>query len=155
MSRLHQEKIDLLPLSHPPSPTFSHELQTPKAEIQLESIPSRNRTEGGGGGGGSSSSHLRLRTLIIIFLWIALSTAVILLNRRILVELEFPYPITLTSLHLLFQTIATRLLHRYSKLISGPPPPLPSLSTPVLHDDGEEKAWKDSSVEMDWVNWRT
>ncbi|SCZ88305.1 BZ3500_MvSof-1268-A1-R1_Chr2-1g04322 [Microbotryum saponariae] len=32
---------------------------------------------------------------------------------------QFKYPITLTSIHLLYQTIATRLLHRYTNLIAG------------------------------------
>jgi hypothetical protein len=116
-----------------------------------------------------------------------------------LVGRQFAYPITLTSIHLAFQTIgkislslsdfppcgysvltmrgtATRLLHRYTDLISGPAPsnfgdyfsvPLKdsnegadhqdaservAMSTPTLDSD-ERKRWKRASVAMDWSSW--
>ncbi|KAK4053957.1 hypothetical protein OIO90_003794 [Microbotryomycetes sp. JL221] len=72
---------------------------------------------------------------MIILLWISLSTTVIFYNREIMVgKAQFRYPITLTTLHLLYQTIvsfrqtdikggaskpATRILHRYTDLVSG------------------------------------
>ncbi|KAM0791244.1 hypothetical protein ACM66B_005723 [Microbotryomycetes sp. NB124-2] len=57
---------------------------------------------------------------MIIVTWISLSTAVIFYNRDIMVgHKQFRYPITLTTLHLLFQTVATRILHRLTDLISG------------------------------------
>ncbi|GAA5986172.1 hypothetical protein JCM5350_006527 [Sporobolomyces pararoseus] len=106
---------------------------------------------------------------LIILGWIALSTAVIFMNREILVGRQFSYPIALTSIHLAFQTIATRLLHRYTDLISGPIPsnygdyfavPLKEtnegevpesvgMTTPTL-DSEERKRWKKASVAMDW-----
>lgn len=85
---------------------------------------------------------------------------------------HFSYPVTLTTLHLLFQTAATRIAHRFTTLISGPKPSeytaLP-LSAQADADDGEgsddgekdsptEKAeqgrWKAASVEMDWNTWK-
>ncbi|KDE09238.1 hypothetical protein MVLG_00558 [Microbotryum lychnidis-dioicae p1A1 Lamole] len=57
---------------------------------------------------------------LIVGGWICLSTAVILYNREIMMgSKQFKYPITLTSIHLLYQTIATRLLHKYTNLIAG------------------------------------
>ncbi|BGO91694.1 hypothetical protein NBRC10512_008142 [Rhodotorula toruloides] len=107
---------------------------------------------------------------MIVLGWIALSAVVILMNRDILVEKHFDHPVTLTTLHLIFQTCATRLLHRFTTLISGPPPaeeyaavPLTDPSEPP-EDGNEEHAalgksaqlerWKRKSVEMDWDTWR-
>ncbi|GAA6047426.1 hypothetical protein JCM3770_001299 [Rhodotorula araucariae] len=106
---------------------------------------------------------------LLILGWIALSTTVILQNRQILVDKEFNHPITLTSLHLLFQTVATRLLHRCTHLISGPVPAdeyaAVPLSDPAAAEElggqggatGNKAAierWKRKSVEMDWTTWR-
>jgi len=87
---------------------------------------------------------------------------------------HFTYPITLTTLHLTFQTVATRLAHRYTSLISGPQPSeysaLP-LSAQADADDGDEASgagpgekgagskadrqrWKSESVVMDWKTWK-
>ncbi|GAA5961175.1 hypothetical protein JCM3765_001253 [Sporobolomyces pararoseus] len=109
---------------------------------------------------------------LIILGWIGLSTAVIFMNREILVGRQFSYPIALTSIHLALQTIATRLLHRYTDLISGPIPsnygdyfavPLKEtnegeasesvgMTTPTI-DSEERKRWKKASVAMDWPSW--
>lgn len=85
---------------------------------------------------------------------------------------HFAYPITLTTLHLIFQTTATRLAHRFTTLISGPQPseytalPLSAQADgdDDDHDSAGEKAapggkegrmrWKAESVEMDWKTWR-
>ncbi|CEQ39674.1 SPOSA6832_01213, partial [Sporobolomyces salmonicolor] len=133
----------------------------------------------------------RVPAWILILGWISLSTAVIFQNREILVGRNFAYPVTLTSLHLLFQSIgavlsslrcpqrippddapmpATRLLHHFTDLISGPMPPgfgeynpVPLKDPEDAKDGGEivgrtdEKAqkahWKRQSVEMDWPTW--
>lgn len=74
------------------------------------------------------------------------------------------YPITLTTLHLLYQTVATRLLHRYTDLVA---PPVSSgrytllpmsekggeAISPDLVEEDRRKA-KAASVEMDWSSWR-
>ncbi|CAD6569509.1 MAG: hypothetical protein CYPHOPRED_003404 [Cyphobasidiales sp. Tagirdzhanova-0007] len=88
--------------------------------------------------GGPSSVDLRAQTKkgpfpawMLILAWITLSTAVIFQNARILTKLDFPYPITLTSIHLLFQTAFTRLLGRYTDLI---PPAGDRATLPVSND---------------------
>jgi len=63
----------------------------------------------------------------MITFWIAISSSVIVYNQQILTNYEFPYPVTLTSIHLLFQSVATRLLYRYTTLLD----PSPSLSLPM------------------------
>lgn len=86
-------------------------------------------------------------------------------DRTILVERGFNHPITLTSLHLLFQTLATRVLHRSTTLISGPVPHDEYAAVPMSEQGAEQPAaasgeradvdrWKAKSVEMDWVTWR-
>ncbi|GAA5893570.1 hypothetical protein JCM8208_000831 [Rhodotorula glutinis] len=100
---------------------------------------------------------------VLILGWITLSTAVILQNRTILVERGFNHPITLTSLHLLFQTVATRALHRSTTLISGPVPHDEYAAVPLTEQGAEADQsgneadvarWKDKSVDMDWGTWR-
>ncbi|BGP40397.1 hypothetical protein JCM10450v2_004380 [Rhodotorula kratochvilovae] len=106
---------------------------------------------------------------VLILGWISLSTIVILQNRQILVDKHFNHPVTLTSLHLLFQTVATRLLHRFTPLISGPVPAEEYAAVPLAdptataEQGGEGTApgkkaelerWKRKAVEMDWTTWR-
>ncbi|POY71281.1 hypothetical protein BMF94_5593 [Rhodotorula taiwanensis] len=53
----------------------------------------------------------------IIAVWIALSSSVILQNAWILRTLQFNYPIFLTTWHLIYATIGTRLLLRFTHLL--------------------------------------
>ncbi|GAA5965011.1 hypothetical protein JCM8115_005681 [Rhodotorula mucilaginosa] len=53
----------------------------------------------------------------IIAIWIALSSSVILQNAWILRTLQFNYPIFLTTWHLVYATIGTRLLLRFTHLL--------------------------------------
>ncbi|GAA5936424.1 hypothetical protein JCM3775_000817 [Rhodotorula graminis] len=59
----------------------------------------------------------------IIAIWIALSSSVILMNAWILGnkegDLNFRYPIFLTTTHLVYATLATRLMRRFTHLIDG------------------------------------
>jgi len=55
----------------------------------------------------------------IICIWIALSSSVIIYNKFILSDLGFAYPIFLTTFHLTFATIGTRILHRTTSLLDG------------------------------------
>lgn len=81
-----------------------------------------------------------------------------------MVDMGFAFPITLTTLHLLFQTIATRLLHRYTNLIAGVQPgdyqQLPPSEESEIKDETdrakaeETKRLRDASVEMDWDTWK-
>ncbi|KAI8846397.1 hypothetical protein BC829DRAFT_398802 [Chytridium lagenaria] len=56
---------------------------------------------------------------VYISVWIFFSSATILFNKWILHTLNFPYPIFLTTCHLLFATIATRLLSKTTSLLNG------------------------------------
>ncbi|POY70452.1 hypothetical protein BMF94_6520 [Rhodotorula taiwanensis] len=119
----------------------------------------------------SWTAHRRATPLLVLG-WIGLSSAVILNNRHILIDRSFDYPITLTTIHLVFQTVATQVLHRFTELISGPVPdqsyrPLPSSDSTELaelaikEEDAEgvsastmsPEEWKRRSVEMDLQTW--
>ncbi|GAA97915.1 uncharacterized protein L969DRAFT_96293 [Mixia osmundae IAM 14324] len=56
---------------------------------------------------------------IPIVSWISLSSAVILMNKYILYDLGFSHPIFLTTLHVAFQVIASRALHRFTPYVDG------------------------------------
>ncbi|KAK6525554.1 hypothetical protein TWF281_010616 [Arthrobotrys megalospora] len=59
---------------------------------------------------------------IYVIVWIALSGSVILFNKKILDKekgLNFPFPIFLTTWHLVFATIMTQVLARTSSLLDG------------------------------------
>lgn len=55
----------------------------------------------------------------IIMIWITLSSSVILQNAWILRDLKFNYPIFLTTFHLVYATIGTRMLLRFTHLLDG------------------------------------
>ncbi|SGY18190.1 BQ5605_C015g08002 [Microbotryum silenes-dioicae] len=65
----------------------------------------------------------RMHPAPVIAVWIFLSSSVILFNARILGKKEgdfnFPYPIFLTTVHLLWATIGTRVLARFTHLLDG------------------------------------
>ncbi|KAJ1501591.1 hypothetical protein HMI54_008553 [Coelomomyces lativittatus] len=54
---------------------------------------------------------------VYITLWIFFSSAVILYNKYILSNLNFPFPIFLTTWHLLCATVLTRILNTYTSLL--------------------------------------
>ncbi|OAA67259.1 DUF250 domain protein membrane protein [Niveomyces insectorum RCEF 264] len=54
-----------------------------------------------------------------VIAWISLSSSVILFNKWILDTLNFRYPVILTTYHLIFATIMTQFLARYTSLIDG------------------------------------
>lgn len=60
-----------------------------------------------------------LHPAVYVAVWIGLSSSVILFNKWILFSLEFPFPIFLTTWHLIFATIATQVLARTSTLLDG------------------------------------
>jgi hypothetical protein len=51
--------------------------------------------------------------------WIGLSSSVILFNKRILDDLNFRYPVILTTYHLVFATVMTQMLARWTTLLDG------------------------------------
>ncbi|POY75547.1 hypothetical protein BMF94_1450 [Rhodotorula taiwanensis] len=75
-----------------------------------------------------TSAVKRIHPAPIIAIWIALSSSVILFNAWILgdkpgdlshLQLGFRYPIFLTTTHLIYATIGTRLMRRFTHLIDG------------------------------------
>ncbi|ODN78955.1 hypothetical protein L202_04471 [Cryptococcus amylolentus CBS 6039] len=56
---------------------------------------------------------------IIIPIWMACSISVILYNKYVFSSLNFPYPTFLTTFHLTFSAIATRVLQRTTTLVDG------------------------------------
>lgn len=56
---------------------------------------------------------------LIIPIWMACSVSVILYNKYVFSELNFKYPIFLTTWHLAFSAIGTRVLQRTTNLLDG------------------------------------
>ncbi|GAA5875873.1 hypothetical protein JCM3774_001108 [Rhodotorula dairenensis] len=67
--------------------------------------------------GGDQPAWKRLPAWVYIVAWIATSSAVILQNKYILSDLGFRHPVALTTIHLAFQTIATRILRKYTTMV--------------------------------------
>ncbi|GAA5940578.1 hypothetical protein JCM10213_001150 [Rhodosporidiobolus nylandii] len=161
-------------MSTPVLPSSTRAGQTP-ASRSMPSAPSTplasrrhsldGKREGSSTAPATPSRRPGLPPWVIVLGWIALSTAVIFQNREILVGRVFNFPVTLTTIHLAFQTVATRLLHHFTPLISGPVPqgeyaavPLREVGEEEVAETGSERAekdrWKRQSVEMDWLTWR-
>lgn len=60
-----------------------------------------------------------LHPAFFIIAWIALSSTLILFNKQVLGYGHFSYPIILTTWHLVFATIMTQLLARFTSLLDG------------------------------------
>lgn len=54
-----------------------------------------------------------------VITWISLSSCVILFNKKILAKDVFPFPIVLTTWHLIFGTLMTQVLARTTTLLDG------------------------------------
>ncbi|KAI9347295.1 triose-phosphate transporter family-domain-containing protein [Obelidium mucronatum] len=67
----------------------------------------------------SEKSSFSVHPAVYIAVWIFCSGSVILFNKYILHTLEFPFPIFLTTCHLVFATIATRILERTTPLLKN------------------------------------
>ncbi|GAA95225.1 uncharacterized protein L969DRAFT_15297 [Mixia osmundae IAM 14324] len=69
----------------------------------------------------TSDQVKKLHPGVVIAIWISLSSSVILYNKAILDKqrLNFPYPIFLTTFHLTFATIGTRILLKTTHLLDG------------------------------------
>ncbi|SNX85040.1 related to triose phosphate/3-phosphoglycerate/phosphate translocator [Melanopsichium pennsylvanicum] len=72
-------------------------------------------------GGGAKQDKKKVHPAVIIVLWIALSSSVIVYNKFVLDpnQLNFPFPVFLTTFHMAFATVGTRLLARYTHLLDG------------------------------------
>ncbi|ORX39760.1 triose-phosphate transporter family-domain-containing protein [Kockovaella imperatae] len=66
-----------------------------------------------------SAKKGRLGAATIIPIWIALSSAVILYNKYLYINLDYPYPVFITSYHLGCAAIGTRILRATTHLMDG------------------------------------
>ncbi|EPE03203.1 hypothetical protein F503_01539 [Ophiostoma piceae UAMH 11346] len=67
----------------------------------------------------SQSPKPTIPAAVYVIAWISLSSSVILFNKWILDTLHFRFPVILTTYHLIFATIMTQLLARYTTLLDG------------------------------------
>jgi len=58
-------------------------------------------------------------SLKYIVLWILLSSILIMFNKAILVDCDFPFPMFLTTMHMTFATVMTQVLSRTTDLLPG------------------------------------
>ncbi|PWN52979.1 TPT-domain-containing protein [Violaceomyces palustris] len=70
-------------------------------------------------GGGAQREKKKIHPAVIIALWIALSSSVIVYNKYLLSNLEYPFPVFLTTFHMAFATVGTRALARFTHLLDG------------------------------------
>jgi len=61
-----------------------------------------------------------LVSFVHVVIWICLSAGVILFNKYILAELGFPYPLSLTMIHMAFCSLASFILVHILKIVSVP-----------------------------------
>ncbi|RSH88602.1 hypothetical protein EHS25_002829 [Saitozyma podzolica] len=62
---------------------------------------------------------ITIPAIIIIPIWMACSITVILYNKYVFSNLNFPFPTFLTTWHLAFSAVATRVLQRTTTLVDG------------------------------------
>ncbi|GAA5863681.1 hypothetical protein JCM8547_003691 [Rhodosporidiobolus lusitaniae] len=95
----------------------------PKFDQRLEQLEQEESLPQPATAQNQTTAVKRMHPAPIIAMWIALSSAVILFNAWILgsdpTDLGFPFPIFLTTTHLIYGTIATRLMRRFTHLIDG------------------------------------
>ncbi|KAK8854919.1 hypothetical protein IAR55_003658 [Kwoniella newhampshirensis] len=68
---------------------------------------------------GNQPKKIVIPAIVIIPIWMACSISVILYNNYVLNTLNFPFPVFLTTWHLLFSACATRVLQRTTTLVDG------------------------------------
>ncbi|CEQ39642.1 SPOSA6832_01203 [Sporobolomyces salmonicolor] len=85
---------------------------TPVEALRMERRPSVENRDAG-----DRPLWLRLPNWVPIVCWIGTSSFVILQNKQILSGMGFAHPVALTTIHLAFQTIATRVLRKYTNLV--------------------------------------
>lgn len=65
------------------------------------------------------SSVLDAKALTYIIVWISISCTMILFNKAVLDQLEFPFPMCLTTWHMFVATILTQIMSKYTELLPG------------------------------------
>jgi len=95
------------------------EKEPPKYYAANKDAKSRNSNEFGINGNHSDIAAYQVHPLIPIVTWIIVSMTTILFNKWILTDKGFHYPVFLTTSHLAFQTLASRLFYRFTNLVDG------------------------------------
>ncbi|KAM0791245.1 hypothetical protein ACM66B_005724 [Microbotryomycetes sp. NB124-2] len=101
-----KETSQQLPFNQRPTPDFPAQRVERKRQDDVQEIDPMSRP-----------LWQRLPAWIPIVCWIATSSFVILQNKYILSDLGFRHPVALTTIHLAFQTCATRLLRKYTPMV--------------------------------------
>jgi len=91
----------------------NYELDANSQEVTDQLLPPPNSVSA------KTEEKAKLNPALIIAIWISLSSSVIIYNKYILSTLDFPFPIFLTTFHLVFATIGTRVLARTTHLLDG------------------------------------
>lgn len=86
--------------------------RAPNASVLPTVNPSAEKTAAEKKAGG-------LPSVVYVMIWIFFSSSVILFNKWILHTLKFPYPVLLTAWHLIFATVLTQLMARFTTLLDG------------------------------------
>lgn len=66
-----------------------------------------------------TSDQAAIHAVIYVAIWICMSSSVILYNKYILHFAGFPFPIILTTWHMIFSALATRILAKTTNLMNG------------------------------------
>ena len=65
------------------------------------------------------ASGYKLQAWLYIVFWISVSCTMILFNKAVLDQMEFPYPMFLTTWHMFFATVMTQIMARTSNWLPG------------------------------------
>ena len=98
----------------------------------------RRAKAAGGSGGGWRTWVLPVLALV---LWFVSSSAIIVVNKRLLVDEGFAYPLTLTGLSQFVSAFGGACCCRSLISCCAPPPPAPT-PTPLAHDAGLDAVMK-------------
>ncbi|KAI5451629.1 hypothetical protein NCC49_001610 [Naganishia albida] len=112
MSAAHHDQEDQVPLQ-----------DMPKAS-DLDTVLNDKNLELGGSRAGETravqpAKKIVIPAYIIIPIWMSCSISVILYNKYVYSNLDFPYPVFLTTYHLAFASLGTRILQRTTTLVDG------------------------------------
>ncbi|KAK4705428.1 hypothetical protein P7C70_g774, partial [Phenoliferia sp. Uapishka_3] len=107
------------PQSSKDAPLFSEKPLPPRTSANQNSMRAKMDDVSLEGHVGDLPLWRRLPAWVPIICWISTSSFVILQNKHILSGLGFSHPIALTTIHLLFQAVMTRILRQYTNLIDG------------------------------------
>lgn len=79
------------------------------------------KDKGGSSGGAVAkvADKYKLQAWLYIVFWIMISCTMILFNKAVLDQMEFPYPMFLTTWHMFFSTVMTQIMSRTTNMLPG------------------------------------